>query len=168
MNIAALSLWILGLMTAMQPAAPWQATYKDTANAIAQVVVAEEPLFEGADGRERTAALMVSVAWFESTFKPGAVGDHGMSHGLYQVQGKGDLLDPMDATRAALGMMRASMKVCRAKPIEERLGWYAAGGNDCERGLRESRHRVKRAMWLFARNPPPAVIRETVKGENEQ
>jgi len=179
MNLASLTLWVLGLMTSMQPHAPWEASYPATAGAIARVVGDEVPLFEGSDGRARTAALMVSVAWFESAFQPGAVGDcghagpckkgeTGQSHGLFQVQGQGELKDPMDAARAALGMLRASMRVCRARPLEERLGWYAAGGNDCDRGLRESRHRVLRAMWLFKRYPPPgeSVIRDS-KGENE-
>lgn len=149
--------WILAIMIAMQPTAPWRSTYEATARAITDVVTEQEPLFAGDLGRERTAVLLVSVAWFESTFKPGAVGDKGASHGLYQVQGHGDLTDPHDATRAALGMMRASFRVCRERPIVEALGWYAAGGNDCDRGLRESRHRVARALWLFRRYPPPGV-----------
>lgn len=148
--------WILALMVAMQPTAPWRSTYDDTAKAIAQVVAEQEPLFAGELGREKTAAVLVSLAWFESTFKPGAVGDKGASHGLYQVQGHGDLTDPIDATRAALGMVRASFRVCRAQPVNEWLGWYAGGGPDCTRGLRESRHRMARAIWLVKRYPPPA------------
>lgn len=147
--------WVLSLMIAMQPHAPWSSTYPATAQAIADVVTAEEPLFAGSDGRERTAAVLVSLAWFESTFKPGAVGDHGRSHGLYQVQGKGELTDPVEATRAALAMVRASFRVCRARPVNEWLGWYAGGGPDCTRGLRESRHRMARALWIFAKHPPP-------------
>jgi hypothetical protein len=165
--VTTLAVWVLTLMVALQPAAPWRASYDDTARAIAQVVTDEAPVYPGEFGRERTAALLVSVAWFESNFQPGAVGDcghkgpcakgeKGRSHGLYQVQGHGDLEDPVDATRAALGMVRASFKVCRARDVTEYLGWYAAGGNDCARGLPESRHRVRKAQWLFRAHPPPA------------
>ncbi len=152
-----MSAWILSLMLVLQPQAPWRATYEATAAAIAATVQREEPLFAGEQGRERTAALLVSLAWFESRFDAHALGDHGRSHGLYQIQEHGELADPADATRAALGMLRESFRVCRARPLEERLGWYAAGGPDCSRGLRESRHRVARAMWLFRTHPPIAV-----------
>lgn len=179
--VAALSIWILGLMTYLQPVAPWEATYKDTADAIARVVAVEEPLFEGPDGRERTAVLMVSVAFFESNFKPGALGDCGhegpckkgevgKSHGRFQVQGHGELLDPLDDARAALIEMRASMRACRAHPVEDRLAFYASGNADgCENagGQRASRNRMKRAMWLYKRNPSPIVVRE-LKGNGDQ
>ena len=149
--------WILSLMIAMQPNAPWRDSYESTAQAIAKVVAEEEPLFAGEMGREKTAAVLVSIAWFESTFDPHATGDHGRSHGLYQIQGKGELSDPVDATRAALSLVRASFRVCRARTMDERLGWYAAGGNDCERGLRESRHRLLKAKWLVKNHAPPAA-----------
>jgi len=114
-----------------------------------------KPLYDGAEGRDRTAALLVSLAWFESTFKPGAVGDKGASHGLFQVQGHGDLTDIREATRAALEMLRASFRICSAagRPPSELLGWYGAGGNGCDRGLRESRHRFHKAQWLFLHVP---------------
>jgi hypothetical protein len=149
--------WVLAMMLACfpkaAPSAPWASSYPVTAKAIADVVQSSEPLYAGSEGRERTAALLVSLAWFESTFKPGAVGDKGASHGLYQVQGRGDLSDPYDATRAALGMLRASFRVCRTRPASEWLGWYGAGGEGCDRGLRESRHRFQKAQWLFLHVP---------------
>jgi hypothetical protein len=149
--------WVLSLMIAVQPNAPWRDTYESTAHAIAKVVAEEEPLFAGELGRERTAAVLVSIAWFESTFNPAAVGDHGRSRGLYQIQGEGELSDPVEATRVALRLVRASFRVCRARTMDERLGWYAAGGKDCERGLRESRHRLLKAKWLVKNRPPPAA-----------
>lgn len=69
--------WVLSLMLKAEPAAatsPWRSTYESTAVAIAEVADAW-PLFAGADGVERTAAVLVSVAWFESRFQPDAVGD---------------------------------------------------------------------------------------------
>lgn len=156
--------WILALMIALQPAAPWRSSYDATAQAIADVTRDEAPLFAGADGRARTAAVLVSVAWFESTFKPGATGDHGRSHGLFQVQGHGTLDDPHDATRAALVELRASLHVCRKRPLAERLAFYAGGGpapHDADgcpvnaEAVNASKHRLARAFWLFKRYPAP-------------
>lgn len=168
---------MLACLPKSAPPAPWASTYDATAEGMAHVIQdpAERPLYEGADGRERTAALLVSLAWFESTFKPGAVGDCGAdgekprackpgelgrSHGLFQVQGAGDLTDTRAATRAALVLLRQSFKACKKRPPSEWLGWYAAGGNDCDRGLSESRHRFQKAQWLFLH-----VAREEMKAE---
>jgi len=144
--------WILALMLLVQPRAPWRASYEATAAAIAQVVEESEPLFQGPLGRPRTAALLVSLAWFESTLKPDAMGDHGQAHGLYQVHGHGELVDPLEATRVALELVRQSFRACRARPLEERLAWYAGGGYDCSSpssaALRKSRHRVLKGVWL--------------------
>jgi hypothetical protein len=149
--------WILALMLACLPKsahpAPWASSYPETAEAIADVASHEAPLYAGQDGRDRTIALLVSLAWFESTFKPGAVGDQGKSHGLFQVQGYGDLTDARDATRAALEILRQSFRVCKARPPSEWLGFYTSGRGTCENGLRESRHRFQKAQWLFLHVP---------------
>jgi hypothetical protein len=141
-------------MILLQPNAPWKDSYETTAQAITKAVAQELPLFSGERGRERTAALLVSLAWFESRFNKNAVGDHGAAHGLYQQHDHGTLEDPFEASVVAIQQMRASSRICKSRPIEEMLGWYAAGGNDCNRGLRESRHRVLKAFWLFKNHPP--------------
>ena len=150
--------WILSLMLLMQPRAPWIATYEATATAIAEVVETERPLFDGAHGREKTAALLVSLAWFESTFRPDAVGDHGEAHGLYQVHGHGELAEPHEAASVAIALLRQSMALCRTRPLDERIAWYAGGGVDCSdphpAAIRASRHRMLRAMWLVRHSPP--------------
>jgi len=157
--VEALTAWILGLMVAMQPQAPWRSTYEATAHAIADAVAGAEPLFAGDRGRERTAALLVSLGWFESTFDPHALGDHGRAHGLFQVHGHGELADPDEAVGLALELVRTSMRACRNRPLEERLAWYAGGGYDCSApsadALKKSRHRVLKAMWLAKHVPPP-------------
>jgi hypothetical protein len=160
-------------MVAAQPAAPWRDTYEGTAEALA-LVAADSPLFEGAEGPRRTASWFVSVAWFESRFDPHAKGDcrtrdargqclsapHslclfqiGISNlpalGLSQEE---ILSSPEACTRAARRMMKISLGVCRGRPLDERLGHYASGGDTCG-GLRESRHRVNKAIWLFNRVP---------------
>lgn len=147
--------WIISMMVLLQPSAPWKDSYESTAIAITQAVSQETPLFDGIHGRERTATLLVSLAWFESRFDTKALGDHGQAHGLYQQHDHGVLDEPFMATIIAIQQIRISSRICKSKPLEEMLGWYAAGGNDCNRGLKESRHRVLKALWLFRNYPPP-------------
>jgi hypothetical protein len=55
--------------------------------------------------------------------------------------------------RTALRMLRTSMSVCAARPFEERLSWYAAGGPSCTRSpdaVAKSRHRVLKGLWIHA------------------
>lgn len=135
--------WILAAMLQLQPAAPWLATYHETARGIIEGAEAE-PVFAG-DVR-RTIALDIAVAWFESRFQQDAVGDHGAAHGLYQVHA------PLAATVkqqtiAANRMMRESMRACRALPLEHRLALYASGS--CDRGRKQSTWRMRLAERLF-------------------
>lgn len=157
--------WILSLMIALQPAAPWRDTYEDTAKAIASVVNEEAPLFAGKDGREKSAALLVALAWAESRFDPKAVGDHGRSVGLYQIFhtnlptaegfGRAEILgNALNATKVAHRMLKQSMRVCGKRPVEERLGWYASGDAACSKGLSESRFRVGLALKAYRAHPP--------------
>ncbi len=146
--------WILSLMRLLQPHAPWLASYEATAKGI-QDGATSSPVFSGENGIERTIAVDVSLAWFESRFDSHAVGDHGTAHGLYQVHA----IEPetvKEQTVQANAMIKQSFKACVNRVKEEWLGWYAAGGNDCNRGLRESRHRMLKAFWLFKNHPPPS------------
>jgi hypothetical protein len=156
--------WILTLMIALQPHAPWLSTYPETADAIARASIAE-PLFAGKDGPARTAALLVAIGWFESRFQADAVGDHGRSVCLVQI-GESNfkalgvtretmLTSVATCIHAGITMIRESMAACKARPLDERLGHYAAGGNGCsnEGGLTASRHRMLLAKRLFASVP---------------
>src|SRR5262245_18473882 len=70
--------WVLSMMLKAEPAhaaSPWRPTYGATADAFARAATAR-PLFQGPLGAERTAAILVSVAWFESRFRQYAEGDH--------------------------------------------------------------------------------------------
>jgi len=134
-------------MLMLQPNAPWKNTYENTALVIGRQAT-NHPLFTGEDAAKKTAALLVSLAWFESRFDPKAIGDHGKAFGLYQQQGKGKIEDAETATKIAIEQIKFSFKVCRENEVIERLGWYAAGGPNCDYGLRESRHRMLKAFWL--------------------
>lgn len=152
--------WILVLMVALQPEAPWIATYTGTARAIAEAAE-REPIFDGDDGPERTAALLVALAWFESRFQADAIGDASQSFGLYQISRVHapalELVEPIDATTHALRLLRQSMAICAKRPMVERLGWYAAGGPGCDHAHDKSRHRMQLAQRLLREHPPDAA-----------
>lgn len=146
---------VLALMLALQPAAPWRASYYQTAIAIADASKAA-PVFGGELGDVRTAALLVSWFWFESRFQIDAVGDNGRAVGLGQIHSENFsagvtrdrmLTDPAVAASEALRLLRLSMKACRALPLEERGAWYASGS--CERGRQASVHRFRKAALLL-------------------
>jgi Transglycosylase SLT domain len=146
--------WVLSLLLFLQPDVPWRASYEETARAIATAAEQAEPLFPGADGRARTAALLVAVAYHESRFDPNAVGDGGRSFGLFQHQrGGASNFAPAVAAPRALATMRASLNACRARPEDERLAAYASGR--CDRGFAASRARLALGRALLAGHPPP-------------
>jgi len=171
--IKLLTTWVLGTMINLQPHAPWETSYGRTAEVLAKIA-AEEPLFAGEDGPRKTASWFVSVAWFESNFNPKAEGDcrvqdakkrciaQPQSFCLFQIGSSNFaslgvnlhaiMNDPEVCTRAARKMMKISIGVCRSRPIEDWLGQYASGGENCG-GLVESRHRVNKAKWIFGRFP---------------
>jgi Transglycosylase SLT domain len=147
--------WVLSLLLFLQPDAPWRASYEETAHAIATAAAESEPLFPGPDGRARTAALLVAVAYHESRFDPKAVGDGGRSFGLFQHQrGGASNFTPAIAAPRALASLRASRQACRARPEGEQLAAYASGR--CDRGLSASRARMALGRALVARHTPPA------------
>lgn len=152
-------------MLYMQPVAPWSSSFDSTAEGIVKGAIAV-PVFDGPLGIERTVILDISLSWFESRFNPKAEGDcpgkvrcdegeRGKAYGLGQVHGQ--RVEGAEAQTIQMNrMVKQSFKACSARPMNEWLGWYAAGGNDCDRGLKESRHRIMRALWLFKKFPPPS------------
>ncbi len=177
MSSAALVKWALKAMLTIQPAAvtPWADTYQDTAEVFAKVAE-EQPLFKGDDGVQRTLSWFISTAWFEGRFDPRAKGDCTEKDkagkcisppqslcmfqvGVSNLSGLGltaeEILGSTEVcTRAARKLMKISMGVCKARPMEEWLGHYASGGGTCA-GLKESRHRVTKAKWVFANVKTP-------------
>lgn len=148
--------WIAGMLTSLEPSAPWRSTYDRTAEAIAKVAEAE-PLFDG--DAARTAALLVAVAWYESRLKPNAVSANGKWVCLYQVDKhhledpKKALDDPEVCTRAAMKQLRTSLATCAKNPEGERLAFFMSGR--CDKGLPESRYRMFLMKQLLAKHPLP-------------
>src|SRR5271156_5383308 len=157
--------FILSLMSLLQsPTAPgvtWD--YTPVAVAIARAAQ-KDPLWpRDAGGAEKTIDTLVSFAFFESTFQADAVGDHGGSVGLFQInpetaRASADALtDPLFAAETAIRLLRVSMEVCKDRPESERYAWYAHGGKGCSSpsGRLKSRHRFWKAQWLQRTRPLP-------------
>ena len=154
--------WVVGLLAALEPTAPWSNTYGKTAEAIARVSESE-PLFAVDDhGEERTATLLVAIAWYESRLKPSAKSKNGRWYCLYQLDrsylpdAEKSLSDPEMCTRSAVKILRKSLEMCKARPLDERLAAFMSG--QCDRGGAESRYRMFLAKKLLKEHPlpPPA------------
>lgn len=177
--------WVLALMQKAEPTyeqSPWRDTFASTATAIARAAE-RHPLPLGDDSAERTAAMLVGVAFYESHFQPDAEGDRpkladgtrGRARSVCAMQIHETNFAAMKVTRAellgdiqrcidtGLEMLHISFSVCRAKPLERRIAHYAGGGNGCPtngEATSKSEHRVRKALELFKAVPPP--VREVV------
>jgi hypothetical protein len=152
--------WVLAIMMKLVPAAPWMFSFGETSTAISQAAN-DDPLFAGEDGRHKTAAVLIALAYHESRFQPNVVGDSGHSFGLFQIQpptAKVDaslLLLPRNAAYIAIDLIRTSFSVCRSQPQQEKLSWFAAGGNGCKiEGRKASKIRMSLADKIFKENRP--------------
>lgn len=159
--------WVLAASSVLAP----QRTHDRLAAAITSRAEAEAPLFKDDDDRKRTTALLVAMAFRESSLRESAVGDHvggkPTSFCAFQLHLPGgtksaegwtgeDLAnDPEKCVTAALRLLRASIRACPKHPI----AWYASGpaGCDSERAQRISRDRMALAQRLIreVKEPPP-------------
>jgi hypothetical protein len=157
--MSALFTWVLAASSLLAPTR----THDRLAEAITNRVEAEAPLFKGDDDRRRTSALLVAIAFRESSLRADVVGDHvagkPTSFCAFQLHlpwgrttaegwtGEDLLADPEKCVAAAMRMLRISMKVCPAHP----LAWYASGPAGCEnaRAQRISRDRMAIAQRLI-------------------
>lgn len=151
--------WVVGLLMALEPTAPWSNTYEKTAEAIARAAESD-PLFSAEDGgEERTASLLVSLAWYESRLRPDAKSKDGRFLCLYQVsrsylsEPAKALRDPETCTRAAMQILKRSFQTCTKRPLSERLAIYISGY--CDRGHPQSRIRMHLADKLLKEHPLP-------------
>lgn len=121
--------------------------------------IAEEASARALPGvsRELTASIYVVMGWHESRFNPRASHDQGAGYGLFGTHeatlGRPVPEDVVGQVTAAHDLLAQSFAICRARPVSERLGWYAAGGDGCERRLGLSRARVWEAERLLRTYP---------------
>lgn len=113
------------------------------------VVSTREPLYKGEDAEVRTAALLVAVAFRESTLKLAEVGDGGHSKCAFQIyDGPPELLTDAElCVRTGHRMLKESIRVDREHPV----AFYARGPRfKGEEARRLSADRVKLAETLYA------------------
>lgn len=158
MILTPLASLVLSWMVSLQPSAPWRETYEETAQGIAEAA-AQSPAL---GGQYRTAAVLTVMALRESSFLQTASGDNNRSLGLFQMQaatvGQPAFLwmsGPTQQSLAAIALLEQSFRICRARPLAERISWYAVGGNHCSSsvGARLSRHRMLLAAKLLRSVP---------------
>lgn len=175
--MSALFAWVAAASTLLAPARqPEQHTALGLA--IASRAETEAPLFKGDDDRHRTTALLVAMAFRESSLRADAVGDHvagkPTSYCAFQLHLPGGaktaegwtgvqlVEDPEKCVTAAMRLIRESMRACPSAP----LAWYAAGPSGCEsvRAQRISRDRLSLAQRLVrdvkvpVSEPPAATL----------
>jgi hypothetical protein len=136
-----------------------EARYHRFADEVVAAVEEDEPLFAGPDGRAKTALYLTSIASFETGGFVARVidcrvgGDGSRSWGPFQSQTEKETAcgSVAGAVHVALAQIRTSFKMCAALPEEDRLAAYASGS--CDKGLRESRNRSRRARWWWDHHP---------------
>jgi len=157
--MSVLMTWVVAASALLAPDRP----HDPIAEAIAASAAAEAPLFKGDDDRRKTSALLVAIAFRESSLRADAVGDHvggkPTSFCAFQIHlpfgaktadgwtGADLVEDPQRCVTAAMRMLRESMRMCPAHP----LAFYAAGPAGCDnaRAQRISRDRLAIAQRLL-------------------
>lgn len=116
---------ILSMMVSLVPTDSPVLRHGSLATALATVLYENPPLYARDEDRTRTAALMVAIAYRESSLDNSAVGDHGRSVCAFQIHmGPKTLLDdPLACSRAAYALLRASIAADREHPVAH----YARG-----------------------------------------
>lgn len=118
------------------------------------------------DGVIEMAAELAVLAVVEGHLSVDAIGldDFGESLGAFQIHEttlrwlavpRRAAFDPRASAAIAAQLVAKSHAVCRARPREEALGWFASGGRGCSvpEGLAASRRRMALAAWVRQRVP---------------
>lgn len=120
--------FVLSLCLSLSPSSQPILRHGLLATAITTVVHEEGALFAPDTELHRTAALLVAVAFRESSLDTRQVGDNGKSFGAFQLHassgGTAALLDdPLAQARTAHRMIKVSIRADREHPIAQ----YARG-----------------------------------------
>jgi hypothetical protein len=138
------------VLFAMMTLAPGR-DHAANATAITSVLLDERPLFKNDGDRMRTAALVVAMAFRESSLR-NDVSSATNDYCLMQINKRPDLAnDPAMCVRVAMVMIRESMRMCPEYPI----AFYASGPIGCTnvRAQRISRDRLALAQRLLGSAP---------------
>lgn len=123
--------------------------HRTNAAAIATAIAAEPALFKDDASKLKTAALIVAVAFRESSFRNDVT---SKTHDacMMQINRRPELAeDPVTCVRVGITMLRESMRMCPAHPI----AFYAEGPRGCDspRAQRISRDRIALAKWVASK-----------------
>jgi hypothetical protein len=170
MTHATLVQYLVATMVAWNPPAHHRegsvkalARYQDIASDIADVTLdgAEQPVFDGNDGRVKTALLLTSIASMESGFRADVDagqqrGGHGVAWCLMQVQvwghtdegwtGHDLVIDRNRCFTAGLHLVQASFQACKAMPVTERLSAYTIG--HCRPDPKAEWRTIRALRWI--------------------
>lgn len=148
-----------------------QARYEEIAQVIEEVALdpAHLPLFDGEDGRIKTALLLASIASTESFYARDAVtckksGDNGLAWGPWQTHSgkKRTCSSLIVAAGIAYEMIKTSFDACKGYQLIDRLTLYTSGGL-CRNDSWPSRYRMRRALnWYNKHQSDLDVIRVQV------
>lgn len=156
--MTALVSYILSAMIAfVPPQSADVARYEAIASDVV-LVAGEDPAFAGESGTARTALLMTSIASLESFYRADVddftkLGDAGKSKGLMQVWlERGETCRTrVECLRIGLSRIHRSFHDCKGNATPDLLAEYASGR--CDRGLKESRNRMGRALRYWSKTP---------------
>ena len=149
------------------------ARYNEIATTIIEVAMDpnRQPLFEGDDGRIKTALLLASVASSEGFFRKDVDsckvgGDNGLAWGLWQTHAskKKVCSSRTEAAIIALDMMRASFASCKSVPLLDRMSGYTDG--QCHANWQRSRFKMSRAISWYSKHKPESISPE-LEAQNE-
>ncbi|HEY8041753.1 MAG TPA: hypothetical protein VIF15_18240 [Polyangiaceae bacterium] len=149
LSIEALRALAMAVWGGVHPTAPRMADAPVIANAIATVIAqdAEPPVF---GSHEEDAAVMAYYALRESWLQVRAVGDGGVSFGVWQEHASTGRADVVTQAKAWLVLLRDGARVCPASPAAP-----LSGGCTAARKLADKR--VARARALLAASHPEAL-----------
>lgn len=99
------------------------------------------------DATWEEATWLAAIAWRESSYRLGAIGDHGRSLCAYQLQGapRAVLADAGLCTRLALRSLRASARACPSMPLAGYAG--APCGSRVAGRITRDRDALRRRMF---------------------
>ncbi len=141
---------VLAMMLRLSPSETPIARHGALAVAVATVAEEDGPLFTGDATLERTAALLVAVAFRESSLNASIVGDAGRSVCAMQIHGGAPALndDPIACVRAGHRMLKESIRADRDNPVS----FYARGPRyRSDEARRISRDRMALARSLLSK-----------------
>jgi len=137
---------VLAMMLRLSPSSDPIVRHGALASAIAIVVVEDGAIFADDASGERSAALLVAVAFRESSLTPRITGDGGHSVCAMQIYDGAKALndDPIACVRAGYRLLRASARVDPLNPVAA----YARG----PRYRSEEARRISRDRMILARS----------------